>query len=480
MKRKNKFIENLNSSKEDNININLNPNLNIIQNKNISENIKESEKNNDSLKDTKKENIINELKQKGFNEIQIDDILETLFRNSISDRTTFIENKSNLNIQQTHTIDMEVPPSIKLGMNQGISHKNKKMENINSNSKYKNSFIIKTENSDNKNNNNIQNEMKYNNYNCAKIYINASSEKNREYYLNSSNVNNIDKNENKNKGKMVNFKKYRNVPHITSINMTDNIPNSTTHPKKINTKYMNYLNKFSSQQNNHINYNRNEGNKMEILKKFEYEMNNNNYRNQRNSVVYNNYNFKMIFDSKKFKERENMENIGYVEIVNNSSRDGNSYYSNKNLSPPNSISGAKSRNSYKEENKDNSNSFSIKQKILSSLNQLSLELNEIKEEKENNEIINKDNNKENEKYNKRRNKGKFNTLRKNKFKKKKKIKQDDIINNNSNKFTNTKKIFSSINSNKKEMPKSSKVKKNNIFMIRKQKTEEEEKLAKKI
>ena len=55
------------------------------------------------------------------------------------------------------------------------------MECINNNSKYKNSFIIKTENSESKKNNKNKSE-----YNCAKIYINASTEKDREYYLDSS------------------------------------------------------------------------------------------------------------------------------------------------------------------------------------------------------------------------------------------------------------------------------------------------------
>ena len=483
MKRKNKIVENLIPSKEDNINININPSLNINSNNpnsNISPNKKETEKNNYSFQDTNKENIINDLKLKGFNEIQIDDILETLIRNSISDRSHLIEDRSNLNIQETRTIDAEKPLSIKIGINQNISRKSKKMENINNNSKYKNSFIIKTENSERKKNNN--NKIKYN---CAKIYINASSEKDRDYYLNSNDDINLNNNENENNGKIVNFKKYRNVPHITSIA-------KPTESKNINTRYGNYINKFCSQYNN-INYNRNEGNKKEICNKCQNEMNNHiNYKNQRNPVVYNNYNFKMIFDSKKYKNKQNTENIGYVEIINNSNREGDSYL-NQDHSPPAIILGVKSRNSYKEENKNNNNnSFSIKQKILSSLNQISNDLKEIQEEeKENNEILTKDikeikENKEAkeykdyEKHNKKKNKGKYNTIRKNEFKKEKKYKQDDTSNNiNNNKFINTKKIFTSINNTKKEIPRASKFKKNNIFMIRKQKTEEEEKLAKK-
>ena len=453
MKRKNKFIDNLSENQNSN---------------------KDIEKNDYSFQEKKKKNIINDLKQKGFNEIQIDDILETLIRNSISDRAPIIEDKNNLNIQETHTIDTDLPSNEKIGKNH---KKNKKMEYINNNSKYKNSFIIKTENSETKKNNKKRYE-----YNCAKIYINVSTEKDREYYLDSSE--NID--DNNNKGKILNFKKYRHVPHITTHNNCSYTNTTNTfNSKKINTKFGNYINKFCSQYGN--NSNRVEVNRKEILKKFENEINDN-YKNQRNGL-YNNYNFKMIFDSKKFKDKDNMENVGYVEIKNNSSRDLN------NPMP-------KSRNINIEENKNNnSNSFSIKQKILSSINQVSFDLNEIKEEKENNEnnkykynneikenYNNKEKEKDNgikksnenekeEKNNKKRNKGKFNGMKKKEIKmnKGKKSKQDNL----SIKFINAKKIFSYINNNGKNDIPTGKNKKNNIFMIRKQKTEEEEKLAKK-
>ena len=442
MKRKNKFIDNLSENQNSN---------------------KDIEKNDYSFQDTKKKNIINDLKEKGFNEIQIDDILETLIRNSISDRAPKIEEH---NIQETHTIDTDMTYDDKIG---NKHKKNKKMEYINNNSKYKNSFIIKTENSETKKNNKNKSE-----YNCAKIYINASTEKDREFYLDSSE--NID--EKKNNGKILNFKKYRHVPHITT--QKNYLYTNSFNNKKI-TKFENFLNKFCSQYRN--NTNRTEVNRKEMLKKFENEINDN-FKNQRN-ILYNNYNFKMIFDSKKFKDKDKTENIGYVEIKNNSSRDMNNPL-------------RKSRNSNNEENKNNnSNSFSIKQKILSSINQVSFDLNEIKEEKENNEnnkdskdneikdYKNKDKNtkiknsndiEKEEKNNKKRNKGKYIAMKKNKMNKDKKSKQDNL----SNKFINTKKIFSYSNNNngKKEIP-LGKNNKNNVFMIRKQKTEEEEKLAKK-
>ena len=226
MKRKNKFIDTLISSKEDNININPPSDKNII-NSNTSQNKKEAEKINYSFQETNKKNIINGLKLKSFNEIQIDDILEALIKNTISERTHLMVERSNLNIQETSKIDKDLPSSKKLGINQGISQENKKMENINSNSKNKNSFIIKTENSKRKNYN--KNKI---NYNCAKMYVNTSSEKDRNYCLNSNDDINLNKTASECNGKIANFKKYRNVLHITSID-------NTIESKKINIKYVN-------------------------------------------------------------------------------------------------------------------------------------------------------------------------------------------------------------------------------------------------
>ena len=427
MKRKNKFIEEEKTFKEENTEH------------------KEKEKISYSFQETKKENIINDLKLKGFNEIQIDDILETLIRNSISDRTHLIDEKTNLNIQETHTIDIDLPSNMKIGKEQGIIRKKNNLQYINNNSKYKNSFIIKTESSATKNIN--KNKSKYN---CAKIYINTSNtslEKNRDIFLDSNKIN-----DNKINGNIFDFKKYPNVLHISNqSNDTNNF-----YLNKFNTKIGNYLNKFHSQYAN--NSKRIEENKKEILKKIENEIINES-KNQRN-IPYNNYKFKMIFDSKIEKER--IDNIGYTEIKNNSKREGN-------------ITLGKSRNSKIEENKNNySNTIAIKPKILSNSNQISFDLNQIKDEKANNKnkdnsINIKDENIKEQKYSKKNNKNKYNNSKKSELK----INSEGL----SNKFINTKKIFSDIN-RKKEIAKIQK-KKNNIFIIRKQKTEEEEKLAKK-
>ena len=437
MRRKNKFIEDSNISKEE------------------SQNLNESDKNNStSFRSTKKENIIHDLKLKGFNKVQIDDILETLIRNSVNDKSPLFEDKNPLNIQETQTIDTDIPSNIQIGINKNMSRKG---ENINNNSRYKNSIIIKTESAEILNDN--KNKSKQN---CVKLYINASSEKNREYFLNSFE----NKEDDKNNGKILNIKKCRNVPQLVTPSNNSNNSN-ILYSKKINPKIGNYIKKFSS-----LYMNRKEDNNGEILQKLENEINSK-YKNQRN-VLYNNYNFKMIFDSKKIKD--NMDNIGYFEIKNHSSREGYG-------------AGIKSRNILNEEDKNNnSNSFGIKQKILSATNKISLDLNEIIEEKENNET-NKDNeakdnyidnvlniNDESEKINKKRNKTKFNTTKTKDLKvnKEKKIIKECI----NSKYITAKKIFSGINNYKKE-PYAHNNKKNNVFMIRKQRTEEEEKLAKK-
>ena len=157
MKRKNKFIGDISDYKEENLNIN------------------EEELNNScSFRSTYQENIINELKQKGFNNIQIDDILDTLMRNSINDK--FIFEKKDLNLQQTPTIDTDLAP-IKIGIKKGIY---KKDENNNNNSKYKNSFIIKTENAER-----LSGRKNKSKQNCVKLYINASSTKEKACLINS-------------------------------------------------------------------------------------------------------------------------------------------------------------------------------------------------------------------------------------------------------------------------------------------------------
>ena len=95
---------------------------------------------NEEIHYSKRESIINDLKQKGFNELQIDDIFETFKRNSVSSRYPLIEENNLNNIFDSHTIDTDMHSSNK---------KNKMMIGINSNSKYKNSFVIKSENNRN-------------------------------------------------------------------------------------------------------------------------------------------------------------------------------------------------------------------------------------------------------------------------------------------------------------------------------------------
>jgi hypothetical protein len=409
----------------------------------------EYERNNSSsFRSSKKENIINDLKQKGFNKEQIEDIFETFIRNSINDKYSIFEN-NNLNIQETRTIDTDAPSRKKMGMNQVISRKN---EINNYGSKYKNSFIIKTESSE------IMNDDKdKSKQNCMKLYINASSKKERAYFINS--FQNLD--DSNSKGNLLNIKQFRNAPQIATPTRHSNI----LYSKKINPKNSNHSRKICS-----LHMNMKNDNNDDIFKKMEDDINYNK-KNQR-KAFYNNYNFKMIYESKKLKE--NIDNIGISEKKNNSSREPFGH-------------GTKPRNVLQEEDKSNNsnNSISVKKKLLANDNKVSLNLNEIQEEKENYEtnndhkilnaidVINNDE-KKNEILSKIRNKTKFNTTKIIDLN----VNKEKIKESLNNKYIPAKNIFSLMNNNSnKEEINSQKQKKNSVFMIRKQRTEEEEKLA---
>ena len=429
MNRKNKFIGDSIDYKEDN-------------------QYYEYERNNSSsFRSSKKENIINDLKQKGFNKEQIEDIFETFIRNSINDKYFIFENK-NLNIQETRTIDTDKPSRTKMGINQVIS---KKEENNNYNSKYKNSFIIKTESSEI-----INDDKNKSKQNCMKLYINASSKKERAYFINSF-QNSDYSNSN---GNILNIKQFRNAPQIITPYRHSNI-----YSKKINPKNSNHSRKICS-----LHMNIKNDNNDDIFKKMEDDINYNKI-NQR-KAFYNNYNFKMIYESKKLKE--NIDNIGISEIKNNSSRESFGR-------------GTKPRNLLQEEDKSNNSNISIpvKKKVVANENKLSLNLNEIQEEKENYETnndhkilnaideINNDENK-NEILSKIRNKTKFNTTKIIDLK----VNKEKIKESLNNKYITPKNIFSRMNNNSnREEINSQKQIKPSVFMIRKQKTEEEEKLA---
>ena len=400
---------------------------------------------NEDLHYSKRESIINDLKQKGFNELQIDDIFETFKRNSISSRYPLIEEKNFYRID-SHTIDIDDNSSIR---------KTKRIEGTNNNSKYKNSFVIKTEN--------IKNKSSYKNkqmkYNCAKLYINASSDKNRK---NLFGVKNTKENKYKNNIKIENERKSVINPKINT---------NRIYSRKIKQNVGNYLNKFKLSYRNSIN--NVEDRKNEKSKKNEFDDNYN----------YNNYNFKIIFETKKGRDRIN--NIGYLDIKTIKTKNGReSYY--------------KSRNGKKEENKNNisniinsSNNSSLlyKKNISGNKNEKALNnLKEIKEEKE------KENNNQFKEVKINRNNGKDYNINNKKKIYKQIIKElttvnevnKDIINikdniNNKNKFDEQKLLFNINNYfNKKEkyFPNNFNHK-NNILIIRKQNNKEEEKLAKK-
>ena len=402
---------------------------------------------NEELHYSKRESIIKDLKQKGFNELQIDDIFETFKRNSVSSRYPLIEENNLNNIFDSHTIDTDMHSNLR---------KNKMIEGINSSSKYKNSFAIKTENAKNKS---IY-KNKTNKYNCAKLYVNASSDKYRKNLFCIK-----EKKENK-------YKNNIKIKNVRKNNINTIINTNRIYSRKTNPKLGNYQNKFKLSYRNSINSI--EDRKNEMLKKYEFDDN------------YNNYNFKIIFETKKVMDRNN-NNIGYLDIKSIKTKNGReSHY--------------KSRNAKKEENKNNisnsinnsNNTILIKKNIFRNKNdKTGFNLNEIKEEKESNNqfkevTINRNNSLNcdyeiNNKYNNIKNKRKiYNQM----IKELKTV--NEIINikdniNNKNKLEQ--KFFSYRNNNFNKIEKhilTNKFnQKNNILIIRKQNTEEEEKLAKK-
>ena len=145
-------------------------NTSIEQNIDDESNIIKTEKNeinteNNDFHGTKRENIINDLKLKGFNDFQIDDIFETFKRNSMSNRYPMAKEGNYIRILSHHSIDTEFFSNIR---------KSKKIEENKNNSKYKNSFVIKTENTKKRemekdnNNEDIENKDKEKNDNNNK------------------------------------------------------------------------------------------------------------------------------------------------------------------------------------------------------------------------------------------------------------------------------------------------------------------------
>ena len=394
---------------------------------------------------SKRESIINDLKQKGFNELQIDDIFETFKRNSVSNRYSLLQENNSNRIKESYTIDTDFHNNLR---------KNKRIESINSNSKYKNSFVIKSENT--------KMQEIYKNkpikYNCAKLYINASSEKYRRNLLYLR-----DKKENKYKNniKIENIKRSKINPIIITSN---NFNTNRVYSRKTNQKVGNNINKFKLSYRNSINSI--EERKNEMSKKYEFDRN---------------YNFKIIFETKKVIDRTN--NIGYLDIKSIKTKNGRE-------------SRYKSRNEIIEEKKT-SNSISSSNSIIYNKNfinnkdeMMGFNLEEINKGKENNEIkeikINKKNdNYEYEKDNKCNNndkiKKKISNYLMNELKTINEINKDKInvkdTNNIKNKFEQNN-FFNNKHFNKKEKRLSNDYK-TNILVIRKQTTEEEEKLVQK-
>ena len=419
---------------------------------------------NEDLQYSNRESIINDLKQKGFNELQIGDIFETFKRNSVSNRYPINEERDFSPIAENHTIDTNIFSTNRKGKR--IERK----ERLNSNSKYKNSFVIKTEN--------VKKQEFYKSkpikYNCAKLYVNASSEKYRKnyFYLREKKESKY-----KNNIKIENYKRKKINPII--ISSANNSNPDRIYSRKVNQKVENYHSKFKLSYRNSMNDIENQKN--ENLKKYEFDDN------------YNNYNFKIIFETKKVRDRIN--NIGYLDIKSIKSKKGREIH-------------FKSRNDKKEENKSNiSNSVNsinnshiyIKNKKVNKNDTIDLNLKEIKEEKDNNQfkeikvnkinknIINDSNNSNNDielnkKYSDEKIKKKFCNQMVKEFKTINDIDTDEKIikdNNNNNQTIKNKfeKKYSSnthnIRKERNSIPNNFNYK-NNILVIRQQNSEDEE------
>ena len=214
----------------------------------------------------KKDKIIKDLKLKGFNQKQICDIFETFISNTIDKDilNTKKEEENHQSIQVNNFINNNLNNNLIFTINENINNKNKRTKNIHSCSRdhlfKKNSFLLRTENSE------IKINKKNLKCNYLKIYINNSQKKQRDNYSKSKEKNIINK---------IN-KKISIIPHSAYntrdnyINIKDN--NNSKSKKKITTerneKIRGYIKKYNSQFVNGITAPLNEKKNERSNKKF--------------------------------------------------------------------------------------------------------------------------------------------------------------------------------------------------------------------
>ena len=238
----------------------------------ISKDNKKELNNNQAIHNRKKEKIIKDLKLKGYNEREITDIFEIFLSNSI-------DKEISEKVEEEKHQSINLNKNIIVAVNKNIKNKHKKFNYNSSNSRpnlsYKNTLLVKTENSEYKTNNtNNKNKSKIN---YLKVNINSSSEKYRLLKIKE-----------KNEKKYINSNKRNNIPYnMRDIQRQNNINNEgLKYPKKFisdrNVKIQNNLKKYNSHSGNEIIINadkKNEASKKELLKKLGNEMLDINYKN---------------------------------------------------------------------------------------------------------------------------------------------------------------------------------------------------------
>ena len=237
----------------------------------ISKDNKKELNNNQIIHNRKKEKIIKDLKLKGYNEREITDIFEIFLSNSI-------DKEISEKVEEEKHQSLNLNKNIMVAVNKNIKNKHKKFNYNSTNSRpnlsYKNTLLVKTENSEYKTTNN-KNKSKIN---YLKVNINSSSEKYRLLKIKE-----------KNEKKYINSNKRNNIPYnMKDIQRQNNINNEgIACPKKFisdrNVKIKNNLKKYNSHSGNEILINadkkNNEASKKELLKKLGSELQNINYKN---------------------------------------------------------------------------------------------------------------------------------------------------------------------------------------------------------
>ena len=240
----------------------------------ISKDNKKELNNNQIFHNRKKEKIIKDLKLKGYNEREITDIFEIFLSNSI-------DKEISEKVEEEKHQSINLNKNLIVAVNKNVKNKHKKFNYNSTNSRpnlsYKNTLLVKTENSEYKTTNNNNSNKNKSKISYLKVNINSSSEKYRLLKIKE-----------KNEKKYIKSNKRNNIPYnMRDIQRSNNINNEgLTCPTKFisdrNVKIKNNLKKYNSHSGNEIIINTDKKNvvsKKELLKKLGNEMLDLNYKN---------------------------------------------------------------------------------------------------------------------------------------------------------------------------------------------------------